>query len=115
MFGLAEIISASILLLYSCIPCQFRYGYNEAGYNLKLERHFVEQVVPCESKWDRFAVNTSSGAKGLAQFLPSTWIQISERIGYSGDWTNPIDQGYYTSYWTTQTNPAGSGGWIGCW
>lgn len=31
------------------------------------------RVSYCESRWDRFAVNGSSGSTGLFQFIPSTW------------------------------------------
>jgi uncharacterized protein YraI len=32
------------------------------------------RVAACESVWDPYAVNSSSGASGLFQFMPGTWL-----------------------------------------
>jgi soluble lytic murein transglycosylase-like protein len=32
------------------------------------------RVAACESVWDPNAVNSSSGASGLFQFMPGTWL-----------------------------------------
>jgi hypothetical protein len=41
-------------------------------------------VIACESKGDPAAVNPSSSASGLFQFLPSTWDTASASAGWDG-------------------------------
>jgi hypothetical protein len=45
-------------------------------------------VSMCESTWNRFAVNGSSGSTGLFQFIPSTWATTpyGGRDIYSAKW-----------------------------
>ena len=47
------------------------------------------RVAYCESHYNPYAVNASSGAAGLFQFLPSTWAYQSPRAGYGG--ASPFD------------------------
>src|SRR5207248_2447686 len=47
------------------------------------------RVAYCESHYNPNAVNASSGASGLFQFLPSTWVYQSPRAGYGG--ASPFD------------------------
>ena len=47
------------------------------------------RVAYCESHYNPYAVNASSGASGLFQFLPSTWAYQSPRSGYAG--ASPFD------------------------
>ena len=47
------------------------------------------RVSYCESRYNPNAVNASSGASGLFQFLPSTWAYQSPRAGYAG--ASPFD------------------------
>ncbi len=42
------------------------------------------RVAYCESRFNPGAYNASSGASGLFQFLPSTWVANSVRAGYAG-------------------------------
>ena len=42
------------------------------------------RVAWCESRFNPNALNPSSGAAGLFQFLPSTWAANSVRAGYAG-------------------------------
>ncbi len=41
-------------------------------------------VIYCESRGNPLAVNPSSSASGLFQFLPSTWATASPRAGWDG-------------------------------
>lgn len=91
---------------------QFSLGYDLAGHNLEYKSHFEQVVIPCESKWNQYAVNEYSEAEGLAQFLPSTWYSVASITGL-WDWTDPIHQGFNASVWTTQAEPESQ--WIGCW
>lgn len=48
---------------------------------------FVEEalsVMACESNGDPLALNPTSGAAGLFQFIPSTWAWASDFAGWSG-------------------------------
>jgi len=47
------------------------------------------RVAYCESHYNPSAVNASSGASGLFQFLPSTWAYQSPKAGYAG--ASPFD------------------------
>lgn len=47
------------------------------------------RVAYCESHYNPYAVNASSGASGLFQFLPSTWSFQSPKAGYGG--ASPFD------------------------
>ena len=42
------------------------------------------RVAFCESRYNPGAVNSSSGAAGLFQFMPATWAANSVRAGYAG-------------------------------
>jgi resuscitation-promoting factor RpfB len=42
------------------------------------------RVAYCESRYNPGAVNSSSGAAGLFQFMPGTWAANSVRAGYAG-------------------------------
>ncbi len=47
------------------------------------------RVIDCESHFNPGAVNSSSGALGLGQHLPSYWGGRAAQLGYSyGDWSN---------------------------
>jgi hypothetical protein len=41
-------------------------------------------VIDCESGGDPNAYNPASGASGLFQFVPSTWLSASEEAGWGG-------------------------------
>jgi soluble lytic murein transglycosylase-like protein len=41
-------------------------------------------VADAESNFDPLAVNPSTGAAGVFQFLPSTWTSLSELAGRGG-------------------------------
>ncbi|NIR38564.1 MAG: transglycosylase SLT domain-containing protein, partial [Actinobacteria bacterium] len=41
-------------------------------------------VIHCESRGNPLAVNSTSSASGLFQFLPSTWATASPRAGWDG-------------------------------
>lgn len=47
------------------------------------------RVAYCESHYNPNAVNASSGASGLFQFLPSTWAYQAPKAGYGG--ASPFD------------------------
>ena len=56
-----------------------------------MEQHFPThrvdealQILSCESNGDPNAYNPYSGASGLFQFLPSTWVTTAPRAGYPG-------------------------------
>ncbi len=56
-------------------------------------------VIDCESNGDPNAVNPSSGASGLFQFLPSTWASAAPQAGWAG--ADVFDPGanVATAYW----------------
>jgi soluble lytic murein transglycosylase-like protein len=49
---------------------------------------FADIVIGRESRWQSGAYNASSGASGLAQFIPSTFFWAQERFGI---WGSPFD------------------------
>lgn len=54
--------------------------------------HRVEEalrIIDCESNGDPDAYNPYSGASGLFQFIPSTWVTTAPRAGYPG--ASPFD------------------------
>lgn len=56
----------------------------EYGIGLGLPRGWAFRVSWCESRWDPAAYNRRSGASGLFQFLPSTWMATPQgRAGLS--------------------------------
>jgi soluble lytic murein transglycosylase-like protein len=42
------------------------------------------EVMRCESRGDPLAYNSSSGASGLFQFIPSTWAWAAPDAGFAG-------------------------------
>ncbi len=53
------------------------------------ESEFV-RVIRCESGMNPYARNSSSGALGLGQHLPSYWPARAAALGYSsGAWSDP--------------------------
>lgn len=52
---------------------------------------WADGVIWRESRWEPSAYNRSSGATGLAQFLPSTWAWGCERFGVWGDPWDPYE------------------------
>lgn len=103
-----------IIWLFFTVHGQFSLGYGTANVAHEHYDHITNHVVECESEWVVDAVNPNSGALGLAQFLPSTWQNVSSRTGLT-DWTSPLHQGYNAAVWASLVDPAGSGGWKGCW
>jgi hypothetical protein len=103
------------IILFTTIQGCFILGMYDGGASDELIDHFVEIVIPCEnSRWEVDAVNEQSGALGLAQFLPSTWNNVSERTGFD-DWANSYHQGYNVATWSEIVDPSGTGGWNDCW
>ncbi len=56
-------------------------------------------VIDCESNGDPNAVNPSSGAAGLFQFLPSTWDSASVQAGWDGADVFDPEANIATAYW----------------
>lgn len=56
-------------------------------------------VIDCESNGDPDAVNSSSGASGLFQFLPSTWESASPQAGWDGADVFDPEANVATAYW----------------
>ena len=57
------------------------------------------RIIGCESGWDRFAVEPTSGAAGLTQVMPGTWEDARVRLGsvaapFHEGWHNPAQQLY---------------------
>lgn len=57
----------------------------------------VARIINCESRWDRFAANSRSSARGLLQVLRPTWRDARERLGvgvrpHHEAWTYPPAQ-----------------------
>jgi len=92
------------------IRLAFIRGYRDGGGNSEWEEHFVNVVIPCESKWDVNVVNSMSGAKGIAQFIDSTWAAAG-----GGDWRDPYQQGRNVASWSSMVDPSGAGGWQERW
>jgi hypothetical protein len=45
----------------------------------------IDLVIKCESGWKSDAANTTSSARGLAQFLASTWVSTRIAMGRDQD------------------------------
>jgi hypothetical protein len=56
-------------------------------------------VIDCESNGDPNAVNPSSGAAGLFQFLPSTWDTAAPQAGWDGADVSDPEANVATAYW----------------
>lgn len=71
-------------------------GYTVASWESLIQIYFdaedwpwARRVMGCESGGNPDAVNPTSGASGLFQFLPSTWSWASEAAGWGG--SSPFD------------------------
>lgn len=78
------------------VLCEGEEGYwdsqvekiiRETASNAGLDPDHAVILAQCESSLDTYAMNETSGAKGLFQFLDSTW----KYIGAKGDPYNPYD------------------------
>lgn len=79
------------------------YGLN-AGQMLSIAR--------CESRFNPLAVNPSSGASGVFQFLWTTWTWASGRAGFAGaSPLNPVAN-VWTAAWLARTE--GTHHWRQC-
>lgn len=54
----------------------------------------IARIIWCESRGDPKAKNPSSTAKGLCQFLDSTWNYVQEKWDMKLERENPLDQRY---------------------
>jgi soluble lytic murein transglycosylase-like protein len=56
-------------------------------------------VAECESGLQPWVVNTWSGAEGLYQFMPATWLSFSWRAGMGGGSPfNPVQAAWVTAW-----------------
>lgn len=89
---------------------QWRLGYWAYNGPPEFERHFVEDVIPCESKWQIDPGNPMY--LGLMQWLPDSWSRAAGRTGLT-DWRDPFAQGANTAVWVRLTVPGEQ--WPTCW
>lgn len=120
-WGVAGDVPASDLSAIICVSewSEFCRGYRDFGGRPEWERHFIDDVLPCEgSRW--------SGYYGLpywsrAQFSGDTWLKVRAAFGVvdaaafefadSAFWT-----GAAVAWWSNEIDhPGGTGGWPGCW
>jgi soluble lytic murein transglycosylase-like protein len=60
-----------------------------AAIEFGIDPNEFARVIGCESNFDRFAVNSTSGALGLGQHLPQYWGARAAALGYPySAWSN---------------------------
>ena len=90
---------------------RFLEGYRSADGPSCWEGHFVQVVIPCESSW---RLDPPGFWLGLVQFDPDTWAKA--RRHPDADYRDPFEQGWAVATWINAgVDPAGTGGWAGCW
>jgi len=92
----------------------FVAGYRDGGGNPAWEEHFLNVVIPCESRW---SWTPSEEAKHLsvAQFHPDSWRRAAAHTGLA-DPAKLYDVGANVAWWSSHiTSPGGTGGWPACW
>ena len=92
----------------SSVVDQFIDGYRWAGGPEHLLPHLLNHVIPCESRYNVYAVNRRGPYYGLLQFSPVTW----QRAG-GGDWFSAWQQGANAARLVRLANPATQ--WPHCW
>jgi hypothetical protein len=102
---------------------QFAEGYLDYDGNPAWLRHFIEDVLPCESsEWDGYYAN---GYVSRAQFHVDSWRRAVGNTKLN-DPRNPYHVGANVAWWANAIeHPGGSGGWgglqdedgnyLGCW
>ncbi len=69
-------------------------------------------VIWCESRGNPAAVNASSGATGLFQFIPSTWGWASPAAGWAGYSATNAEANIASAAWLVQSSlDAGQSAW----
>jgi hypothetical protein len=79
---------------------EFIRGYTDAAGDMQLLGHFLDVVIPCESRWDVGAVS-AGGHLGLVQFAADSWAKAG-----GGDWRSAYQQGANTARWARMTTPS---------
>jgi hypothetical protein len=51
----------------------------------------LDDIIQCESGWQPTAKNRNSTATGLCQFIRSTWVSTSVRMGIDTDFSLAVD------------------------
>jgi hypothetical protein len=92
----------------SLVAEHFAEGYRAAGGPESLLPHILNRVIPCESRYNPYAVNWRGPYYGLMQFSVATW----NRAG-GGDWYSPWHQGANTARLVLASRPANQ--WPHCW
>ena len=92
---------------------EFLAGYRDHNGRPEWERHFVDDVLPCESTyWGGWYDN---GYVSRAQFHRSSWATASANTGLV-DPSDPYHVGGNVAWWSNAVDhPGGSGGWPSCW
>ena len=92
---------------------RFLSGYRDWGGREEWLRHFVEDVLPCESgEWGAWYAN---GYVSRAQFDPGSWATAIQHTGLD-DPADPYHVGAAVAWWGNNiAHPGGSGGWPTCW
>jgi soluble lytic murein transglycosylase-like protein len=71
--NLAEAQAPLATQVMKMTPKQMAHKSVMAQWGTKKEFACLDRLIHHESKWNHLALNKSSGAFGLFQFLPSTW------------------------------------------
>ena len=87
---------------------QFMQGYRQAGGPEAYLSHILNDVIPCESGYDSYAISYGGPYYGLMQFQASTWYSVG-----GGDWFSPWQQGYNTAMLLKIAYPGSQ--WPYCW
>ena len=87
---------------------QFALGFLSAGGPREVLPHIIHRVMPCESSYNRYAVNKVGPFYGLMQFLPATWHALD-----GGNWYSARVQGENTAKLLADSDPSTQ--WPVCW
>jgi len=91
----------------------FVRGYRDGGGDPAWERHWIDDVIPCESPG--WVLDPPGIHYGLAQFEEGTWVKARCSVG--ADYRDPWEQGCACANWMQQI-PGRWGttaGWPICW
>lgn len=83
-------VSVIIVLVFVLFPKKYKDEIDTYATKYGLDKYLVASVINIESSYDRNAVS-KSGAVGLMQLLPTTAVEVSNRLGYEYDYERLFD------------------------
>jgi len=111
------VLGAALIIASGCAYLDFLQGYRDAGGPVYYEGHLVNDVIPCESTWNPWAISPVGDA-GLLQFAAVTWGWNARYP--SAPWQSAYEQGWAGAKLLNWLNangisPGSTFGWPHCW